>query len=52
MSRPLPALACRPLARVLALLLLGALLGVVPASTASAKPGDEKWRTRVFARVP
>ena len=54
MSRLLPGLGARPVARVLALLLVGTLLGVLPASPspASAKPGDEKWRTRVFSRVP
>ncbi|CAN5392979.1 hypothetical protein BH09ACT12_BH09ACT12_21140 [soil metagenome] len=41
-------------ARILTLLLVGLLLAVVPAShaPAGAKPGDEKWKTRVFARVP
>ena len=41
-------------ARLLALVLAGTLLGALPSSspTASAKPGDEKWKTRVFSLVP
>lgn len=44
----------RVAARLLALLLAGTLLGALPSAspTASAKPGDEKWKTRVFSLVP
>ncbi|WP_323793710.1 hypothetical protein [Nocardioides sp.] len=40
--------------RLLALLLTGTLLGALPSASpsASAKPGDEKWKTRVFSLVP
>lgn len=45
----------RALAAAVALLLAGVLLAVLPSSYSPAgagKPGDEKWKTRVFSRVP